>query len=193
MLRRIARLAPFLLLVFAALPAQARVTITFWSYENGGDFPHAFFTIHGVPDRGGGPVRLSYGFTAKAVTPAILLGSVPGKIDLTTKGYVAKSLAHFATPISDEQYDAVVRLVSEWNTKGGNSYNVNNRNCVHFVAEAMRRSGLRVTIDKKLIKKPRSFTRSIAAQNVGRVAVIDKPSVPYLAATPALVGVGVGK
>lgn len=190
MLRRIARLAPFLLFLFAALPAQARVVITFWSYENGGDFPHAFFTLHGTPDRGGPPVRLSYGFTAKAITPAILLGTVPGKIDLTTKSYVARGIPHFAVAISDAQYDAVLRQVSEWNAKGSNSYNVNKRNCVHFVAEAMRRSGVRVVENLKLIKKPRSFIRSIAALNAGRVSVVDKPSAVYLAATPALAGVG---
>jgi hypothetical protein len=190
MLRRIARLAPFLLLLFAALPAQAKVVITFWSYENGGDFPHAFFTIHGTPDRGGPPVKLSYGFTAKTITPAILLSSVAGKIDVTTKSYIAKGTPHFSTSISDAQYDAVLRQVSEWNAKGGNSYNVNKRNCVHFSAEAMRRSGLRVVEDPKLIKKPRSFTRSIAALNVGRVNVIEKPSSAYVAATPGMVGVG---
>ncbi len=190
MLRRIARLAPLLLLAFAALPAQARVTITFWSYENGGDFPHAFFTLHGTPDRGGAPVRLSYGFTAKTITPAILLGNVAGKIDLTTRSYIARGTPHFAAAISDAQYDAVLRQVSEWNARGGNSYNVNKRNCVHFVAEAMRRSGLRVVEDPKLIKKPRSFTRSIAALNAGRVSVIEKPSASYLAAMPGLVGVG---
>lgn len=190
MLRRIARLAPFALFLFAAMPAQARVVITFWSYENSGDFPHAFFTIHGTPDRGGPPVRLSYGFTPKAVTPALLLSSVAGRIDLTTKSYIAKGTPHFSLPISDAQYDAVLRQVSEWNAKGGNSYNVNKRNCVHFVAEAMRRSGLRVVEEQKLIKKPRSFTRSIAALNAGRVSVIEKPSAAYVAATPGMAGVG---
>lgn len=190
MLRRIARLAPFMLLLIAALPAQARVTITFWSYENGGDFPHAFFSIHGTPDRGGQPVKLSYGFTAKAVTPAILLGSVAGKIDATSKSYVAKSRAHFSLPISDAQYDAVMRQVAEWGAKGGNGYNVNKRNCVHFVAESMRRSGLSVTIDPRLIKKPRSFTAAIAGQNASRVQLIDAPAAAYLARTPALQGVG---
>ncbi len=190
MLSRIARFAAFLFIALAAVPAQARVIITFWSYENGGDFPHAFFTIHGTPDRGGKPVLVSYGFTAKAVTPAILLGNVGGKIDHTSKTYVARSLAHFATPISDAQYDAVLRLASEWGEKGNNSYNVNRRNCVHFVAEAMRRSGLRVVEDKKLIKKPRSFSRSIAGLNSGRVAVIEKPGTAYVAVTPLLVGIG---
>lgn len=190
MLHRIVRLAALFLLALAAVPAQARVTITFWSYENGGDFPHAFFTVHGVPDRGGKPVQGAWGFTPKAVTPAMLLGTVAGKIDYTTKKYVSRSIAHFSVPISDVQYDSVIRLVGEWGAKGNNSYNLNRRNCVHFVAEAMRRSGLRVMEDKKLMKKPRSFTRSIAALNPGRVAVIDKPATTYLAATPGLAGVG---
>ncbi|MCW4462881.1 hypothetical protein OK349_14275 [Sphingomonas sp. BT-65] len=190
MLHRIVRLAALLFFALAAIPAQARVTVTFWSYENGGDFPHAFFTVHGTPDRGGKPVQGAWGFTPKSVTPAMLLGTVGGKIDYTTKKYVARSIAHFSAPVSDAQYDSLIRLVGEWGEKGNNSYNINRRNCVHFVAEAMRRSGLRVVEDKKLIKKPRSFTRSIAALNAGRVAVIDKPAAPYLAATPALVGVG---
>lgn len=190
MLRRIARFAPFLLLLCAALPAQAKVVITFWSYENGGDFPHAFFTIHGAPDRGGPPVRLSYGFTAKTITPAILLGTVPGKIDVTTKSYIAKGTPHFSVPIGDAQYDAVLRQVSEWGTKGSNSYNVNKRNCVHFSAAAMRIAGLRVVEDPKLVKKPRSFTRSIAALNAGRVKVIETSSAAYVAATPGMAGMG---
>lgn len=190
MLHRIVRFAALLLVALASVPAQARVTVTFWSYENGGDFPHAFFTVHGTPDRGGKPVQGAWGFTPKAVTPAMLLGTVGGKIDYTTKKYVARSIAHFSVPVSDAQYDSLVRLVGEWGEKGNNSYNINRRNCVHFVAEAMRRSGLRVVEDKKLIKKPRSFTRSIAALNAGRVTVIDKPAAPYLAANPGLAGVG---
>lgn len=190
MLHRIARFAAILFVALAAIPAQARVTVTFWSYEHGGDFPHAFFTVHGTPDRGGKPVQGAWGFTPKAVTPAMLLGSVGGKIDYTTRKYVSRSIAHFSLPVSDAQYDSLIRLVAEWGAKGNNSYNINRRNCVHFVAEAMRRSGLRVVEDRKLIKKPRSFTRSIAALNPGRVAVIDKPAASYLAATPGLAGVG---
>ena len=190
MLHRIARFAAIAFIALAAIPAQARVTVTFWSYENGGDFPHAFFTVHGTPDRGGRPAQGAWGFTPKSVTPAMLLGNVGGKIDYTTKKYVARSIAHFSAPVSDAQYDSLLRLVGEWGEKGNNSYNINRRNCVHFVAEAMRRSGLRVVEDKKLIKKPRSFTRSIAALNAGRIAVIDKPAAPYLAATPGLAGVG---
>ncbi|MCE3590045.1 hypothetical protein LXJ59_25990, partial [Escherichia coli] len=69
-----------LMMTFVALlgatPAWAAVTITFWSHEFGNSFPHAFFTLRGVPDAGGAPVDANYGFTAKAVTPALLMGTV---------------------------------------------------------------------------------------------------------------------
>lgn len=190
MLHRIVRLAAILFVAMAAIPAQARVTITFWSYEHGGNFPHAFFTIHGVPDRGGKPVKISYGFTPKTVTPAMLMGTVAGRLDPTSKSYVATGFAHFSTPISDQQYDAVMRMVSDWGPEGDSRYSLNKRNCVHFSAEAMRRSGLRVVEDKKLMKKPRSFTNSIAALNAGRVTPVNLGGAAYTVATPAMAGIG---
>lgn len=170
------------LCVFATIaPASAQVTITFWSQEMGKNFPHAFFTLRGTVEATGAPVDISYGFTAKAITPAILLGTVPGRIDLTTEKYIARSNAHFSTVISDAQYASVLALVEQWGEGGDYSYNLNRRNCVHFVAEAMRRSGLAVEEPRALMKKPRSFTRSVAALNAGRVAVIEQPAAAYLA------------
>jgi len=173
--------------LFAALPASAQVTVTFWSQELGQNFPHAFFQVRGVPEAGGEPVDTYYGFTAKAVTPAILLGTVAGRIDRPTPGYVRRSNAHFSLTVTDAQYEALLALVREWDDKLGNGdYNLNRRNCVHFIAEAMRRTGLQVVEDRKLMKKPRSFSQSIAAMNVGRVAVIEQGAREYLAGLPPL-------
>ncbi len=173
--------------LLAAMPASAQVTVTFWSQEFGQNFPHAFFQVRGVPEAGGEPVDAYYGFTAKATTPAILWGTVAGRIDRPTPGYVRKSNAHFSLTVSDAQYDALLALVGEWDDKLGNGdYNLNRRNCVHFIAEAMRRTGLHVVEEKKLMKKPRSFTQSIAAMNVGRVAVIEQDAREYLAGLPPL-------
>lgn len=173
--------------LFAALPASAQVTVTFWSQEFGQNFPHAFFQVRGVPEAGGEPVDAYFGFTAKAITPAILWGTVAGRIDRPTPGYVQKSNAHFSLTVSDAQYNALLALVREWDDKlGDGDYNLNRRNCVHFIAEAMRRAGLEVVEEKKLMKKPRSFTQSIAAMNVGRVAVIEQGAREYLAGLPPL-------
>ncbi len=152
-------------LAFGATPASAKVRMTFWSREEGQMFPHAFFTLDGTPDRGGRPLDVSFGFTAKVISPALLWGDVAGKIDLTPKSYIMGSFAHFSVYLTDAQYDSVLRLVQEWGESGDHHYNAGKRNCVHFIAEAARRAGLRATIDPKLVKKPHAFLESVLAAN----------------------------
>jgi hypothetical protein len=177
--------AMFGLLVAALLsiglvaPARAGVTISFWSHESGQNFPHAFFVLEGAPDAGGAPVQVSYGFTAKAITPAILLGSVAGKIEVSTPGYIQSSDAHFSVMLTDAQYAAVTELVEQWGEAGNSRYNLNRRNCVHFVAEAARRAGLTVVEDRKLMKKPRSFVHSLEPLNEGRVRLLEMPGKAF--------------
>ena len=165
--------------VLALVPAQAAVRITFWSHEFGNSFPHAFFSVDGTLDAGGLAIHESYGFTAKAITPAILMGSVPGRIDVTAPKYIDSSNAHFTLTITDAQYAEVKKLVGEWGVDGDSHYNLNRRNCIHFVAEAMRRSGLDVVEPKALMKKPRSFTQSIAARNPALVTSLEMPARTY--------------
>ncbi|WP_198158597.1 MULTISPECIES: hypothetical protein [Sphingomonas] len=177
-------LALLLLAMGSVVPAQAAVTITFWSQEFGQNFPHAFFTFSGAPDAGGSAVNESYGFTAKAITPALLMGSVGGMIDRPKPSYIAKSNAHFSVVLTDAQYASIRSLIDEWGEKGDSHYNLNRRNCVHFVAEAARRSGLSVVEDKKLMKKLRSFIQSVEQANAGRVTVIEMPAKAYFATLP---------
>lgn len=177
-------LALLLLAMGSVVPAQAAVTITFWSQEFGQNFPHAFFTFSGAPDAGGPAVNESYGFTAKAITPALLMGSVGGMIDRPKPSYIAKSNAHFSVVLTDAQYASIRSLIDEWGERGDSHYNLNRRNCVHFVAEAARRSGLSVVEDKKLMKKPRSFIQSVEQANAGRVTVIEMPAKAYFATLP---------
>jgi hypothetical protein len=170
-----------LLLSLAALPAQAAVVITFWSHELGNHFPHAFFTLRGVPDAGGAPVDLNYGFTPKAVSPAILFGPVQGRIDVAKLSYMEGSDAQFSAVLSDEQYTAVLRLVDEWDEKKGDgTYRMNTRNCVHFTQEAARRAGLAKVDFPALMKKPRSFLKAVAVENAERVTLIDRHGKDYL-------------
>lgn len=181
-----------LLLAFACVlcwtvPAQAAVTITFWSHELGNSFPHAFFTLRGVPDAGGAPVDLNYGFTARAISPAILMGTVGGKLDIAKPAYIDGSDAQFSVNMTDAQYAAVLALVTAWGEKSGDShYNLNTRNCVHFVQEAARRVGVAVLDFPKLMKKPRSFLKAVAAANPRQLTVIDRPGRTYLATLPPL-------
>lgn len=174
--------------LFASAPAWAAVTITFWSHELGNSFPHAFFTLRGVPDAGGAPVDVNYGFTAKSVSPAILMGTVAGRLDISKPFYIAGSDAQFSVVLSDAQYNAVLGLVAAWDEKTGDShYNLNRRNCVHFVMEAARLAGLTGLDQPGLMKKPRSYLQAVAAANPGRVTVVKMHGKAYLASLPPLV------
>lgn len=182
-------LAPLaaVLLLFAALPARAAVTIAFWSHEFGNGFPHAFFTLRGVPDAGGAVVDLTYGFTPKTISPAILFGTVPGRIDIAKPGYMANSDVQFSVVLSDAQYGDILQLVAQWSPETGDPrYRMNTRNCVHFVQEAARRAGLAQTVFPGLMKKPRSYLKAIAAANAERVTLIGRRGRDYLKALPPL-------
>lgn len=179
-----------LLLSLAAWPAQAAVTITFWSHDFGNYFPHAFFTLRGTPDAGGEAVDGSYGFTARSITPALLFGNVGGRVEGAKRFYMEGSHARFAVTLTDAQYQHILSLVREWGEKTGNStYNLNRRNCVHFVQEAARRAGLARVDFPKLMKKPGSYLKAVEGANPTQVAVIERMGKEHLASLPPLTGV----
>lgn len=151
------------LLLFAAAPARADIEVSFWSHELGIELPHAFFNVAGTVR--GKPVKGSYGYTPKSITPAILWGPVPGRIDYTDAAFISKSHQHFVVRVPENKYDQFMALVQKYGTKPGSLYYMNTHNCVHFVAEAAQIAGLKVVIDQKLMKKPTLFLRSVAAAN----------------------------
>lgn len=175
----IARLLLALVLLWG-LPAHAAaaVEIAFYSRELGGDnFPHAFVRLHGIVDATGEQVDTSYGFTAKAVTPALLFGSVAGEIVVEGARQVGRSERQFALSLPDERYRAVMAVVEEWRNRPQPSYNLNRRNCVHFVGALAEAAGLRVDYVQRLMKRPRSFLQHVRSLN------------PELAVAPVAVAV----
>lgn len=162
---RVALLVAIVLSLLSA-PATAAVQISFYSRDLGGNnFPHAFIRLSGQPDDGGQPIDSSFGFTAKAVTPAVLMGSVGGMIMNEPPAYVAKSNRHFSFALSDAQYRAVLSKIQAWRTRAQPSYNLNKANCVHFVGEIAEAAGLQVPSRKDLMKKPKSFLLAVKQAN----------------------------
>jgi len=170
-------LAPLLALM--PVPAFAAVTVTFWSHELGNDFPHAFVTLTGVPDAGGPAVDLSYGFTAKNISPAILWGKVSSRMDVAKPGYVRRSDAQFAVTMTDAQYAAVRQLAAAWSDNKV-KYDLKTHNCIHFTKEVARLLSLNGLEQPELMRRPRSYLQAVAAANPGRVTVIRRHGRDYL-------------
>lgn len=176
----------FLLLLGVQTKAAAAVEIAFYSRELGGNnFPHAFVALHGTVDSTGEEVNTTYGFTAHSVTPAILFGSVTGEIVVEGERQRARSTRQFALTLTDEQYRAVMAVVEQWRSRPQPSYNLNHRNCVHFVSELARTIGLRVEEIPRLMKRPRSFllhVRELNPQLAGAVPVAAGATAPPVVA-----------
>ena len=155
-----------LLLVVGQAPAAAAVEIAFYSRELGGNnFPHAFVALRGTLDSTGEPVDLSYGFTAKSVTPALLFGSVAGEVVIEGERQIERSDRQFALTLTDGQYHAAVAVVEEWRNRRQPSYNLNRRNCVHFVGRIAEAIGLRVEYQRGLMRRPRAFLQHVLSLN----------------------------
>ncbi len=168
MTRRFKPLFTIAVLTLSLLPVSARaeITVAFYSHELDRRFlPHAFIAVKGTPRAGGAPVDINFGFTARSVTPAVLMGPVSGKIEAAYPDYVRRSDRKFAFTISDEQFGQLMALVEKWRTLPDKSYDLNHRNCLHFVGEAAQVLGLKVMFDKRLIKRPRSFLENIIRLN----------------------------
>lgn len=185
-IRLVRRLLLALAMATALVPsiASAEVKLIFWSRDTSNYFPHAFVTVKGTLDATGERVDNSFGFTLNDISPLALFGPVPGHIDIAGKKYIRGSTAQFSVMISDAQYAAILDQVAEWGADGSR-WSLNKRNCVHFAAEVARRAGLAVVADKRLMKKPKSFTRSLIPLNEGRVTVIDMDGAAFWAQNPA--------
>lgn len=161
----IVRMCLAVMLLIAPQSAWAEVVVTFYSHELGSSFPHAFFTTKGKIDETGTAVDANYGFTATSVTPAVLFGSVHGKMDIATPKYIAASDPRFSLTLKGADYARLMKFVDEWKAYPQKSYNLNRRNCIHFVMEAAAILGLKVNRESKFFKKPRSFLEEVKALN----------------------------
>ena len=163
--RLIARFA-VLLIALAPVPVQAAVQITFWSKELGSTFPHAFVTLEGTLDRSGERIGEDYGFSAKTISPAILWGKVKGEVSSDhSLSYQQGSKRHFTLTLTDEEYDRVMAAVNRWKTAKQPSYDLDKANCVHFVGELAASLGMEAAPRKGLMRKPRSFLKSVTEAN----------------------------
>ncbi|SEH13430.1 hypothetical protein SAMN05428974_0777 [Sphingopyxis sp. YR583] len=158
-----------------AAPARAEVVVSFYSHDFGDRFPHAFIVMKGTLDATGEVVDSNYGFTAVSVSPAILLGSVKGKVESSKPDYIEKSDRQFDVTVDDATYARVMAKVTEWRDREQPSYSLNKRNCVHFVMELAEVVGLKVDRKSKLFKKPKSFLIEVRGLNP---ALVDPAPAP---------------
>ena len=159
------RILIFLLVASWAATAQAQIEIAFYSKDMASSFPHAYVRLTGTDEQTGKTIDTNYGFTPVSLGPGVLWGNVRGMIETASPVYVSRSDRHFAMKLSDAQYHMVLGIVDKWRNARQPSYNLNQRNCITFVAEVAIALGLNAPVIPKLMKKPKSYLNQITALN----------------------------
>jgi hypothetical protein len=161
------------LLVLAALacwsvPALAAVQVHFHSFNGsmfGGRYPHAFVVFDGTLDATGERVFENYGFSARSATPDILLGPVAHGMYSENERYIRSTNRHFSITVSDATYQRMKAEVIAWRDAPGRYYDLNKRNCIHFVGRIAELGGLTVDYPQAMLRKPKAWLNHIAALN----------------------------
>ena len=147
--------------------AAAAVDITFHSFNGSvvfGRYPHAFVSMEGTLEDGT-RVKENFGFSAKRANLSVLNGPVEHIVMTEEDKWLRKTNRHFTLEMTDAEYREVRSMVEAWRNAPGRYYDLDRRNCIHFVGEIGRIMGLKISYPEKLLRKPRSWLNHIAALN----------------------------
>src|SRR6187551_790990 len=162
-----------LLLAVAALggfhsAAFASVQVHFQSFNGSmfaGRYPHTFVVFDGTLDATGERIYENYGFSARHATPAVLMGPVTHMMYTEDERYIRSTNLHFSLTVSDATYQRMKNEVIAWRDAPGKFYDLDHRNCIHFVGRIAELGGLRVDYPHDMLRKPRAWLNHIASLN----------------------------
>jgi hypothetical protein len=159
-----------LLALFALVwssPAFAAVKLHFHSFDGSmfyGRYPHAFVVLEGTLSSGQ-KVNENYGFSAREVTPAVLEGPVEHMVLAESARNIKKTNRHFSMTITDAKYRRIVAEVRRWQTAPGKYYDLEKRNCIHFVGKIAQIVGLKVDYPASMLRRPKKWLNRVVTLN----------------------------
>ncbi|KWV91648.1 hypothetical protein [Erythrobacter sp. YT30] len=171
MIRRLNSITTLLATLFALCwsgTAFAAVKIHFHSFNGSvlfGRYPHAFIVLEGTLESTGETISENYGFTAKKVSPAILNGPVYHDISIEKPKYLKKTNRHFSLTLTDAQYRQIVAEMNKWKNAPGKFYDLDKRNCIHFVGRMAEIVGLKIEYPDKMLRRPKKWLNHITSLN----------------------------
>ena len=161
-----------LLLAFAALmawavPAHAEVKVSFHSFNGSlfGRYPHAFVVFEGTLDATGEAINENYGFSARTAGPNVLMGPTEHGIYTEKPRYIRTTNRHFTLTVSDATYRRMRQEVAAWRDAPGKYYDLDTRNCIHFVGRIAELAGLRVNYPSGMLRKPKQWLNHVTRLN----------------------------
>ena len=82
-----------------------------------------------------------------------------------TPATIAQTNRHFSVTISDQTYRRMRAEVIAWRDYPGRYYDLDERNCIHFVARMAQLAGLRADVPGEYIRRPKAWLNYITRRN----------------------------
>ena len=165
------RIIAMAVLAFAGLglaaPAQADVQVHFHSFNGSvlwGRYPHTFVVFEGTLENGT-RVYENYGFSARNSAQAISSGPAEHMIITETDRTIAETNRHFTVTVSDQKYRRLLATVLAWRDYPGDYYDLDENNCIHFVAALAREAGLRADVPEEYLRRPKAWLNYVTRLN----------------------------
>ena len=149
-------------------PALADVQVHFHSFNGSvlfGRYPHTFIVMEGELESTGEAINENFGFSARKVTTAILSGPVEHMVLAETEKTIRKTNRHFTLTITDDQYYRLKQEVLAWRNAPGKFYDLESRNCIHFVGRMAQLLGLEVEYPDNMLRRPKKWLNHITDMN----------------------------
>ena len=165
--RFIVALAAMLASLSIASPALAEVTVHFQSFNGSvlwGRYPHTFVIFEGELEDGT-KVNENYGFSAVSSAEAITSEPARHMILTETPETIAETNRHFSVEVSDAQYRRLRAEVIAWRDYPGRFYDLDENNCIHFVARMAELVGLRADVPSEYLRRPKAWLNYVTRQN----------------------------
>ncbi|QYU70399.1 hypothetical protein J4558_09900 [Leptolyngbya sp. 15MV] len=147
--------------------ALADVRMHFHSFNGSvlvGRYPHTFVVLEGTLDDGQ-QVNENYGFSARRASPAVLRGPVEHMILIEEARHITTTNRHFTVNITDAQYRRVRAEMERWRDAPGKYYDLDTRNCIHFVGTMAQIAGLRVEYPQNMLRRPKQWLNHVTTMN----------------------------
>ncbi len=154
--------------MMAATPAQAEVRVSFQSFNGSvlwGRYPHTFVVFEGRLDDTGTRVHENFGFSAKYTSQAITNGPAEHEIVVEDDDTIPDTNRHFTVTVSDAKYREMRAEVERWRNYPGRYYDLDERNCIHFVAALAEMVGIRADVPQEYLRRPKAWLNYVTRNN----------------------------
>jgi hypothetical protein len=95
----------------------------------------------------------------------VLMGPTDHIVMTEKPKYIRTTNRHFTLTVSDATYRLMKAEVLAWRDAPGKYYDLDTRNCIHFVGTIAQIAGLKVTYPNDMLRKPKQWLNHITALN----------------------------